>query len=101
MNHRILGLTVRNFRTLTDTKLPLGPLTVMVGPNAAGKSNVLHALEFLGDVTRNGIELALRSAEGSTPWRSGAAGIRCRRSPSVSRASGPTSRRRRHRTATN
>ncbi|WP_247240712.1 AAA family ATPase [Streptomyces scabiei] len=48
MNHRILGLTVRNFRTLTDTKLPLGPLTVMVGPNAAGKSNVLHALEFLG-----------------------------------------------------
>jgi predicted ATPase len=58
LNHRILGLTVRNFRTLTDTKLPLGPLTVMVGPNAAGKSNVLHALEFLGDVTRKGIESA-------------------------------------------
>ncbi|WP_052479846.1 AAA family ATPase [Streptomyces sp. NBRC 110035] len=58
MNHRILGLTVRNFRTLTDTKLPLGPLTVMVGPNAAGKSNVLHALDFLGDVTRKGIESA-------------------------------------------
>ncbi|MGW0139096.1 AAA family ATPase [Streptomyces calvus] len=64
MNHRILGLTVRNFRTLTDTKLPLGPLTVMVGPNAAGKSNVLHALEFLGDVTRNGIELALEERGG-------------------------------------
>ncbi|MFI5792135.1 AAA family ATPase [Streptomyces sp. NPDC051677] len=59
MNHRILGLTVRNFRTLTDTKLPLGPLTVMVGPNAAGKSNVLHALEFLGNVAREGIEPAL------------------------------------------
>ncbi|MFE1873711.1 AAA family ATPase [Streptomyces sp. NPDC059496] len=59
MNHRILGLTVRNFRTLTETKLPLGPLTVMVGPNAAGKSNVLHALEFLGDVARHGIEPAL------------------------------------------
>lgn len=50
---------MRNFRTLTDTKLPLGPLTVMVGPNAAGKSNVLHALEFLGDVSRQGIEPAL------------------------------------------
>ncbi|MFI8436836.1 AAA family ATPase [Streptomyces sp. NPDC079020] len=44
---------------MTDTKLPLGPLTVMVGPNAAGKSNVLHALEFLGDVARQGIEPAL------------------------------------------
>lgn len=50
---------MRNFRTLTDTKLPLGPLKVMVGPNAAGKSNVLHALEFLGDVARDGIEPAL------------------------------------------
>ncbi|MGW3105198.1 AAA family ATPase [Streptomyces sp. NPDC001100] len=64
MNHRILGLTVRNFRTLTDTKLPLGPLTVMVGPNAAGKSNVLHALEFLGDVTRKGIEPAFEERGG-------------------------------------
>ncbi|WP_279617300.1 AAA family ATPase [Streptomyces bungoensis] len=50
---------MRNFRTLTDTKLPLGPLTVMVGPNAAGKSNVLQALGFLGDVSHDGIEKAL------------------------------------------
>ncbi|MEU9914752.1 AAA family ATPase [Streptomyces sp. NPDC051001] len=55
---------MRNFRTLTDTKLPLGPLTVMVGPNAAGKSNVLHALEFLGNVTRKGIEPALEDHRG-------------------------------------
>ncbi|MFJ2510827.1 AAA family ATPase [Streptomyces griseoviridis] len=59
MNHRILGLTVRNFRTLTDVKLPLGPLTVLSGPNAAGKSNVLQSLEFLGDVADSGIGPAL------------------------------------------
>ncbi|MFI1153584.1 AAA family ATPase [Streptomyces sp. NPDC020817] len=64
LNHRILGLTVRNFRTLTDVRLPLGPLTVMVGPNAAGKSNVLHALEFLGDVSRLGIKQALDARGG-------------------------------------
>ncbi|WP_256363203.1 AAA family ATPase [Streptomyces sp. TRM70350] len=64
MNHRTLGLTVRNFRTLTDTKLLFGPLTVMVGPDTAGKSNVLHALEFLGDVTRKGIEPALQERGG-------------------------------------
>ncbi|MEU1801388.1 AAA family ATPase [Streptomyces sp. NPDC019937] len=64
LNHRLTRLTVRNFRTLTDTKLPLGPLTVMVGPNAAGKSNVLHALEFLGDVSRKGIEEAVEKRGG-------------------------------------
>ncbi|MFF7414478.1 AAA family ATPase [Streptomyces lydicus] len=64
MNHRILGLTVRNFRTLTDVKLPLGPLTVLSGPNAAGKSNVLQSLEFLGDVAETGIEAALEKRGG-------------------------------------
>jgi predicted ATPase len=64
VNHRILGLTVRNFRTLTDVKLPLGPLTVLSGPNAAGKSNVLQSLEFLGDVAQTGIEQALEKRGG-------------------------------------
>ncbi|MEW2275386.1 AAA family ATPase [Streptomyces griseofuscus] len=64
MNHRILGLTVRNFRTLTDVKLPLGPLTVLSGPNAAGKSNVLQSLQFLGDVAETGIEQALEKRGG-------------------------------------
>ncbi|MFD6905788.1 AAA family ATPase [Streptomyces sp. NPDC060077] len=64
MNHRIHGLTVRNFRTLTDVRLPLGPLTVMVGPNAAGKSNVFHALEFLRGVSKEGIEEALKGLGG-------------------------------------
>lgn len=64
MNHRLMRLTVRNFRTLTDTKLPLGPLTVMVGPNGAGKSNVLHALEFLRSVSQDGIEPTLQAEGG-------------------------------------
>lgn len=64
---------MRSCRTLTDTKLPLGPLTVMVGPNAAGKSNVLHALEFLGDVTRDGIgpAPAERGGFGALAFRGG------------------------------
>jgi predicted ATPase len=55
VNHRTLGLTVRNFRTLSETKLLPGPLAVMVCPDAAGKSNALHALRFLGDVPREEI----------------------------------------------
>jgi hypothetical protein len=33
------------FRSLKDVELRLGPLTVLVGPNAMGKSTVLRGLE--------------------------------------------------------
>ncbi|MFD5129869.1 AAA family ATPase [Streptomyces olindensis] len=55
---------MENFRTLTKVELPLGPLTVMVGPNAAGKSNVLHVFEFLGDIAESGIMGALNALGG-------------------------------------
>ena len=38
---------IKNFLSLRDVELPLKPLTVLVGPNASGKSNVLNALRFL------------------------------------------------------
>ncbi|WP_351232257.1 AAA family ATPase [Streptomyces sp. NPDC002133] len=64
LNGRLLHLSVDNYRTLTRVELPLGPLTVLVGPNAAGKSNVLHALEFLGLVTQHGITATLKGLGG-------------------------------------
>ena len=38
---------IKNFLSLQDVELSLKPLTVLVGPNASGKSNVLHALNLL------------------------------------------------------
>ena len=38
---------IRNFLSLRDVTLPLKPLTILVGPNASGKSNVLNALSLL------------------------------------------------------
>ncbi len=38
---------IRNYLSLRDVELPLKPLTVLVGPNASGKSNVLNALSLL------------------------------------------------------
>ena len=38
---------LRNFLSLHDVELPLKPLTVLVGPNASGKSNILSALDLL------------------------------------------------------
>ncbi len=40
-------LHIKNFLSLQDVTLPLKPLTVLVGPNASGKSNTLSALYHL------------------------------------------------------
>ncbi len=41
---------ITNFLSLRDVTLPLKPLTVLVGPNASGKSNVLRAIYRLGEM---------------------------------------------------
>ena len=43
-------IRIENFRSLRDVTLPLKPLTVLVGPNASGKSNVLDALIMLNEM---------------------------------------------------
>ncbi len=40
---------IRHFRSLYDIDLPLKPLTILIGPNASGKSNLFKALRFLHD----------------------------------------------------
>lgn len=50
---------VRGFKSLHDVKVDLAPLVVILGPNAAGKSNFLEALGFLA---RLGTERTLDDA---------------------------------------
>lgn len=45
-------VNITNYLSLRDVSLPLRPLTVLVGPNASGKSNVLAALELLQQMIR-------------------------------------------------
>jgi Predicted ATPase len=39
--------TLANFKSYKTSRLPLGALTVLIGANAAGKSNAIEALRFL------------------------------------------------------
>lgn len=41
---------IKNYRSLRNVTLPLKPLTVLVGPNASGKSNTLNALHLFKGV---------------------------------------------------
>jgi predicted ATPase len=74
-------LILENWKSFRYAELPLDPLTVLIGTNASGKSNVVEALEFLqriangenietalaGDKTlpaiRGGVELAAMKGE--------------------------------------
>ena len=56
---RISKVWAKNFRSIESAELEFGPLTVLVGPNASGKSNVMDILGFLGGVARLGLETAI------------------------------------------
>ena len=49
---------LKHFLSLRDVRIPLKRLTVLVGPNASGKSNILNALHLLRTMMVN---------EGTTP----------------------------------
>ena len=40
-------IRIEGYKSLTDIEVSLEPLTVLFGPNAAGKSNLLDALYLL------------------------------------------------------
>ena len=68
----ITKVWAKNFRSIEYAELELGPLTVLVGPNASGKSNLLDILRFLADAARDGLE--------ATVTRRGGIDYICRRS---------------------
>ncbi|MGF1936230.1 MAG: AAA family ATPase [Nostoc sp. ChiQUE02] len=68
-------LILENWKSFRYAELPLDPLTVLIGTNASGKSNVVEAFEFLQRVTQGeSIEAALAgdkilsSIRGGVEW---------------------------------
>lgn len=59
--------TFNNFKSFIDASLPLGPLTVLIGANAAGKSNAIEALRVLSWLAQgqklSSIQYAVNSAD--------------------------------------
>ena len=59
--------TFSNFKSFRDAQLPLGPLTVLIGANAAGKSNAIEALRLLSWLAQgqklSSIQYAVNSAD--------------------------------------
>jgi len=58
------SLYIVNYRSLRDVSVQLGPINVLVGPNAAGKSNLLDVLAFLGHAAGSDLQPALERRGG-------------------------------------
>jgi predicted ATPase len=56
---RIERLRIRAYRSLYDVTLEPDNFNVLVGPNNSGKSNLVEAIDFLADVHRYGVEVAV------------------------------------------
>ncbi len=74
----ITRLQVRNFKSLRELDMRLGPINVLVGPNMAGKSNILDGFRFLHEVAfpgagRDGPSFALaqRGGVNDVLWKGG------------------------------
>jgi len=52
-NVHLKKVQIKNYLSLHNVELPLKPLTVLAGPNASGKSNVLEALHLLKSLLKN------------------------------------------------
>ena len=61
---RITRIWAKNFRSVADSSLELGQITVLVGPNGSGKSNFLDVAGFLGDALRTNLETAFSARQG-------------------------------------
>jgi predicted ATPase len=62
-------LEVKNFRSLTDVSIDLDRLTVFVGKNGAGKSNVVDAIRFIRDALNLGLDTAISNRHGMSAIR--------------------------------
>ena len=60
---QITRVWAKNFRSIADVSFELDPLTILVGPNASGKSNLLDILRFIKDALRN-LEMAVSRRNG-------------------------------------
>lgn len=52
---QIKKIEIRNFKSYKDLKIKFSQFNVLIGPNAAGKSNCIQILKFLKDIVKEGL----------------------------------------------
>lgn len=66
---RLRQVHIRNYKSISQASVELGPLTIFVGPNGAGKSNFMDALAFVTECLVDSVELAFKGRGGISAVR--------------------------------
>lgn len=56
---QIKNIKVSNFKSFGEVEIELGRFNVLIGANASGKSNFINVLQFIKDITENGLDNAI------------------------------------------
>jgi predicted ATPase len=59
-------VSIAGYRSIRDVRLPLGPLTVVTGPNGSGKTNLYRAISLIAQAARGALARTL-ATEGGMP----------------------------------
>ena len=60
-------LHIRNFKSIKEADITLPPMALVVGANAAGKSNLVSVFRFIADMLTRGIDEAI-ALQGGLEW---------------------------------
>lgn len=74
----IRDLTLSNYKSIRNlSEFPIGPLTVLIGPNRSGKTNLIDFFSWLSDAGRQELTVGLnrRGGLGSVLWAGGAEAV--------------------------
>jgi AAA15 family ATPase/GTPase len=65
MTSNIKSLSIKNFKGFSEEiRVDLRPITLLFGANSAGKSSVLHALQYMREILERNNANADRTAQG-------------------------------------
>ena len=62
----LVGLRIKNFKSIRDARIRLGPFTCFIGHNGVGKSNLFDAIHFLSALAEHGIPEAATSVRSAS-----------------------------------
>lgn len=63
----IRHLRIKNFKSIKETDIEFAPMSMIVGANASGKSNLINVFRFIGNIAADGIDNAI-ALQGGIPY---------------------------------
>lgn len=55
----IKDISISNFKSIASAEIDFSRLALLIGANAAGKSNLINVFRFLADIENNGLDYAI------------------------------------------